>query len=75
MASLAGGAFTSLQFIYFGATSALMITGTALICYAVVKLVTKKSYNNTAVLLASFVAFIISCLLGYGSLYIFGYLG
>ena len=75
LASLAGGAFASVQFVYFGATSALMIVGTALICYGVVKLVSKKSYNNTAVLLASFVAFIISYLLGYFSLFIFGYLG
>jgi hypothetical protein len=75
LACLAGGAFASLQFVYFGATSLLMVAGTALICYAVVKLVTKKTYDNTAVLLSAFIAFIISYLLGYGSLYIFGYQG
>jgi hypothetical protein len=46
-----------------------------LICYSVVKLVTKKSYNNTAVILASFVAFILSYLIGSIAFSIFGYLG
>ena len=75
MASILGGAFASLQFIYFGATSVLMVIGVALICYGTVKFVSKKSYNNTAVLLASFVAFILSYLLAYGAYAIFGYLG
>jgi hypothetical protein len=75
LASIIGGAFASLQFVYFGATSALLIIGTALICYSIVKLLTKKSYNNTAVLLSSFVAFIISYFLGQLALSIFGYLG
>jgi hypothetical protein len=75
LASLFGGAFASLQFIYFGATSTLMVIGVLLICYGTVKLVTKKSYNNTAVLLASFIAFILSYLLAYGIFAIVGYLG
>ena len=75
LASVFGGAFASLQFIYFGATSAIMIIGMGLICYGTVKLVTKKSYNNTAVLVSSFVAFILSYLLGYLAFLIFGYLG
>jgi hypothetical protein len=75
LASIAGGSFASIQFVYFGATSALLIIGTALICYGIVKLVTKKSYSNTAVLLSSFAAFIISYLLGQLTLSIFGYLG
>lgn len=75
LASILGGAFASLQFIYFGATSFLMVTGVALICYFTVKLVTKKSYNNTAVLIASFIAFIVSYLLAYGAYQILGYWG
>ncbi len=75
LASLIGGAFASLQFIYFGATSTLMIIGVALVCYGIVKLVTRKSYNNTAVLLASFIAFILAYLLAYGIFAIVGYLG
>ncbi len=75
VASLAGGIFASLQFVYFGATSAIMIIGTALICYGVVKLVTKKSFNNTAVFVSSFLAFMLSYLLGYLALFIFGYQG
>ncbi len=75
LASIFGGAFASLQFIYFGATSFLMVLGVALICYGTVKLVTQKSYNNTAVLLASFIAFILSYLLAYFAFLIFGYLG
>jgi hypothetical protein len=75
LASLLGGAFASLQFIYFGATSILMLMGVALICYATVKLVTKKSYNNTAVLLASVAAFILSWVVAYVAFLIFGYLG
>lgn len=75
IASLFGGAFASLQFIYFGATSYLMIVWVALICYGVVKFVTKKSYNNTAVLLASFIAFMLSYLLAYGAYMLIGYLG
>jgi hypothetical protein len=75
LASIVGGAFASIQFVYFGATSILLIIGTALICYSIVKLLTKKSYNNSAVLLSSFVAFIISYFLGQLALLIFGYLG
>lgn len=75
LASLVGGAFASLQFLYFGATSYILIVGMGLICYGVVKLVTKKSFNNTAVILASFIAFIISYLLGSVAFSIFGYLG
>ncbi len=75
VASILGGAFASLQYIYFGATSVLMVIGTALICYGTVKFISKKSYNNTAVLLASFGAFILSYLLAYGAYLVFGYLG
>jgi hypothetical protein len=75
LASLVGGAFACLQFLYFGATSYILIGGMGLICYSVVKLVTKKSYNNTAVILASFVAFILSYLIGSIAFSIFGYLG
>jgi hypothetical protein len=75
LASLIGGAFASLQFIYFGATSLLMVIGVVLICYGTVKLVTRKSYNNSAVLLASFAAFILSYLVAYGVFAVVGYLG
>jgi hypothetical protein len=75
LASLVGGAFACLQFLYFGATSYILVGGMGLICYSVVKLVTKKSYNNTAVILASFVAFILSYLIGSIAFSIFGYLG
>ena len=75
LAAIPGGLFASIQFLYFGATSAIMVFGTALICYGTVKLVTKKSYNNTAVLLSSLAAFIISYLLAALALEIFGYLG
>ncbi len=75
LATLFGGAFASLQFLYFGATSTLMVLGTALICYGTVKLVTKKSYNNWAVLISSFAAIIISYMLAVLALSIFGYLG
>ncbi|MEP7237752.1 MAG: hypothetical protein ABI685_07805 [Ferruginibacter sp.] len=75
LATLTGGILASLQFVYFGATSNLMVIGTGLVCYATVKLVTKKSYYNTAVLLSSFAAFIFSYLLGMAALAIFGYLG
>lgn len=75
LASIAGGAFASLQLLYFGATSVLMVIGTALICYGIVKLVTKKSYNNTAVLLAAFAAFILAHLIAMAAFSIFGYVG
>jgi hypothetical protein len=75
LASLVGGAFASLQFLYFGATSYMLIIGMGLICYGIVKFVTKKSYNNTAVIIASFAAFILSYLIGSLAFSIFGYLG
>ena len=75
VASLFGGAFISLQFLYLGATSVLMVIGLALICYGVVKWVTKKSYNNAAVVIASLLAFVLSYLLGFLVYSIFGYLG
>lgn len=75
LATIVGGAFASLQFIYFGATSTLMVIGVVLICYGIVKFITKKSYNNTVVLLATFIAFMLSYLLAYGIFAIVGYLG
>jgi hypothetical protein len=75
LASLIGGGFASLQLLYFGATSQILIIGMGLICYGVVKLVTKKSHNNTAVILASFTAFILSYLIGSLAFSIFGYMG
>ena len=75
VASLFGGAFISLQFLYLGATSLLMIIGLALICYGVVKWITNKSYNNAAVGIASLLAFILSYLIGFFVYSIFGYLG
>lgn len=75
LASVLGGAFASLQLLYFGATSVLMLVGTILICYGTVKFVTKKSFNNTAVILSSFAAFILAWLLAMLAYSIFGYLG
>lgn len=75
LASAIGGALVSLQYIYLGATSVIMIIGLALVCYSVVKFTTKKSYNNTAVLLSSFASFMISYLIGYAVFLIVGYLG
>jgi membrane-associated HD superfamily phosphohydrolase len=75
LASLVGGAFACLQFLYFGATSHILVGGMGLICYVVVKFVTKKSYNNSAVILASFVAIILSYLIGSLAFSIFGYMG
>ena len=75
VATLVNGAFWSLQLVYFGATSVLMIIGMGLICYGIVKLITKKTFNNPAVILASAAAFILSCLLGYVVFSIVGYLG
>ncbi len=75
LASFIGGAYASLQYLYLGATSILLIIGLALICYATVKLVTKKSYNNTAVFVASILAFLFSNIIGYVALRIFGFLG
>jgi hypothetical protein len=75
LASLIGGAFVSLQVLYFGATSVLMVIGTGLICYGTVKLVTKKSFNNSAVLISSFAAFVLAHLLAGLAYQIFGYLG
>lgn len=75
LASIIGSAFVSLQFIYFGATSIIMVIGLALICYGVVKFITKKSFNNPVVLLSSFLAFIISCIVGYALFSFFGYFG
>lgn len=75
LASLVGGGFASLQLLYFGATSTLMVVGTGLICYGIVKLVTKKSFNNTAVLVSSVAAFALSYVLASVAYSIFGYLG
>ncbi len=75
LATITGGAFASLQYVYFGATSKIMIIATALICYGTVKWFTKRSFNNTAVFVASFIAFGLSYLVGQLALSVFGYLG
>jgi hypothetical protein len=75
LATITGGAFASLQSVYFGATSAVMVIGTGLICYFTVKWFTKKSFNNTAVFLASLIAFFLSYAVAQLAVAVFGYLG
>jgi xanthine/uracil permease len=75
LATLFGGAYASLQFVYFGATSYILIIGMGLLCYSIVKFTTKKTYNNLAVIISSILAFIFSYLIGYVAFLIFGYLG
>lgn len=74
-ATIAGSAFWALQLIYFGATHILLIIGMALICYGIVKLITKKTYNNTAVILSASAAFVLSILIGYLIYAAVGYIG
>jgi len=75
VATLVGGTLWGLQMIYSNAIFYMLLIGLALLCYGIIKLFTKKSKNNNAVLIATFVAFILSILLGDFLYQLIGYRG
>lgn len=65
VSSLVCGIVFGIFLIITGAISPVIIVGLLLACFAIVKLIVKKSGNNSAVILTAFIAFIASFLIGY----------
>ncbi|MGN6646746.1 MAG: hypothetical protein ACTHJT_09450 [Cytophaga sp.] len=75
LASLLGGIFWALQLIYFKVTFGIFIIGIALICYGIVRLITKQSKANTAVLIATIISTLMSFVVGEFIYTLIGYQG
>lgn len=73
VASLIGGLVWGLQLIYSPRIFLILLAGIALICYGIIKLFTKKSHKNTAVLIASIIAVCLALVVGQILYRIIGY--
>jgi hypothetical protein len=64
IASIIGGILWGLQLIYSNAVFSILAIGLFLLCFFIIKLITKKSFKNTSVFVATIVAVILSVAIG-----------
>lgn len=64
IASLIGGALWGLQLIYSHRIFFFLLAGLVLICYGIIKVLTRQSYKNLVVIIATIVSVILSVLIG-----------
>jgi D-serine dehydratase len=64
IASIIGGILWGLQLIYSNAVFSILAIGLFLLCFFIIKLITKKSFKNTSVFVATIVAVILSVVIG-----------
>ena len=64
IAIVVGGTLWGLQLIYSQRIFYVFGVGLALLCYSIIKLITKQSKKNTFVIVASVISFILAVLLG-----------
>jgi hypothetical protein len=72
IASLIGGTLWGLQMIYSHRIFYIFGIGLAFLCFGIIKFVTKKTFKNLAVILATVLSIFLSILFGYLLLSIFG---
>jgi hypothetical protein len=75
VASIVGGILWGLQLIYSNAVFAILAIGLFLLCFGIIKLITKKSFKNTSVFIATIIAVILSVAIGQLLYLIIGYQG
>jgi superoxide dismutase len=75
LASVVCGGLFGLLLIYTGAYHVLFFVGLFFLCYGVIKLITRQSSNNAAILIFSVVATILSIVIGFLLYNYFGFLG
>ncbi len=64
VASIVGGILWGLQLIYSNAVFVILAIGLFFLCFGIIKLITKKSFKNTSVFVATIVAVILSVAIG-----------
>jgi len=74
IATIVGGALWGASIIFSGRIFYIFIAGLYIVCYGIIRLITKKSYNNKAVLIASVISSAIAFLLGFLLYNIFGFI-
>jgi hypothetical protein len=72
-ASIVGGIFWGLQLIFSQRIFIILLAGVALVCYGIIRLFTKQSWKNQAVLITTCIAFLLSLLVGWTLFSIVGY--
>lgn len=75
IASIIGGILWGLQLIYSNAVFSILAIGLFLLCFFIIKLITKKSFKNTSVFVATIVAVILSVVIGQLLYMVIGYRG
>jgi hypothetical protein len=75
IASIVGGIFVGLQFIFSNRIFIILIFGAALLCYWIIYLFTKKSIKNPSVLITTVISFVIAMVLGKLLYLMIGYQG
>lgn len=73
VASIIGGTLWGLQMIYSQRIFYILGIGLVLLCYGIIKLLTKQSKNNTVVLIATIISVVLALFLGQFLYQIFGY--
>lgn len=72
ISALAGGVFWGLQMMWSGRIFVIFLIGLILLCYGMVRIVTRQSYKNQAVLILTVIAVLIALVIGQLMFEIFG---
>lgn len=75
IAGIIGGILWGLQLIYSNAVFSILAIGLFLLCFFIIKLITKKSFKNTSVFVATIAAVILSVAIGQLLYMLIGYRG
>jgi uncharacterized membrane protein HdeD (DUF308 family) len=73
IAAIVGGILWSLQLIFSGRIYYLLFVGLILLCYGIIKGITRQSKNNMAVFIATAVSVVLACAIGWFIYSIIGY--
>jgi hypothetical protein len=72
LSGLVVGGLFGLFLMYMKAFHVLIIGGIFFLCYGIIKIITKQSKKNSAILILSIVATIVAILIGFGMVRVFG---
>jgi len=72
IATIVGGGLWGASIIFSGRVFFIFIAGLFFLCYGIIKLITRRSYNNRAVLISSVISTALAFLLGFLLLEVFG---
>jgi len=72
IASLIGGILWGLQMMWSGRVFAIFLIGLVLLCYALIRLFTKQSHKNTAVIILTLISVVVAVIIGQLMFEVFG---